>query len=313
MLRVVLMNTKCVLRVKFLCFFSCLILFHLNLSSFISFIFFYLTHHLSSHSFFFISFVLSTMIIVSQCRQKIIINACQKFFKKIRKTITNSIDNKMSEIDMNIYAKFYKNEFKTAAYLKFKNVTKYKKFRFNIVVLIWFLRYYKYSQSRNVKISLALLRDLSDLNFIFSFNFEDLLLKYFIAEKKDRFNQKANNAHRNYIYVEILYHLVKKIKNSKVSYNLNSTVQKNATKKFEQTFERITFTCSISSFDAVTIQFSKLDSLKEFDECTLKRYNKTNIILKSFQFVVTSTKWREIFEIKAFFKIIMISSNVIST
>jgi hypothetical protein len=121
----------------------------------------------------------------------------------------------------------------------------------------------------------------------FIFNFKDLWLKYFIVEKKDRFNRKINNAHTDYIYVEILYHFVKKIKNSKISYNLNSTMQKNVTKKFEQTFERITFICSISSFDAITIQFSKLDSLKEFNECTLKRYNKTNIILKSFQFVVT--------------------------
>jgi hypothetical protein len=267
----------------------------------------------SFHSFFFISSVLSIMIIVFQCRQKMIINVCQKFFKKNSKNSHEQHRQQNERNDMNIYAKFYKNEFKTTTYLRFKNVTKYKKFRFNVVVFIWFLRYYKYFQSRNVKVSFTFLRDLSDLNFIFSFNFKDLLLKYFIAEKKNRFNRKINNAHKNYIYVEILYHFVKKIKNSKISYNLNSTVQKNATKKFEQTFERITFICSISSFDAVTIQFSKLDSLKKFDECILKRYNKANIILKFFQFVVTSTKWKKIFEIKALFKTIMISSNVIST
>lgn len=101
------MSTKCVLRVRLFCLLSFFILFHFSshLSSLISSVLSHLICHLSSHLSFLsfilvlsINQVLSTMIVVSQCRQKMITNACLIFFKKTRKTTTKSIDIKMNYV-----------------------------------------------------------------------------------------------------------------------------------------------------------------------------------------------------------------------
>jgi hypothetical protein len=238
-------------------------------------------------------------------------NKLFKIIKKTRKVVKNSMNAKMTTIDINTHFKHYKNEFKIAIYLEYTDVMKFKKFRFSVIILKWYLCYHKYCQAKNIKISFALLKDLSDLSSAFFKFIKDLLNYYFIVESKIRDNRKDNIQNRNYIYVDILYNLANLINQARAFYVFDSTVHKNISNRFEKAFDKI-IDFKISTFDSNKIQFSILDSRSEFEKHVLKKYNRVNAVIKFLQIVLTSTKWRETFNIKFSFKFIKIVANIIS-
>jgi hypothetical protein len=63
------------------------------------------------------------------------VNKFLKTLKKIRKSVIDSIDEKMTTSDINIHFKHYKNELKITIYLEYTNVMKFRKFKFNVIML----------------------------------------------------------------------------------------------------------------------------------------------------------------------------------
>jgi hypothetical protein len=239
------------------------------------------------------------------------VNKFFKILKKIRKFVNDSIDEKMTTLNMNIHFKHYKNEFKITIYLEHTNVMKFKKFKFNVIMLKWYLCYHKYCQSKSVNIFFVFLKNLSNLSSTFFKSTKDLLKIYFIIELKNRNNRKKNINNRNYIYVDILYNLTNFKNQIRVFYVFDSFVQKNFSNRFEKIFEKM-LNFKISNFDVKKIQFLNLDSRFEFEKHVLKKYNKINVIIKFLQIVLIFTKWWKTFNIKFSFKFIKIFADIIS-
>jgi hypothetical protein len=122
------------------------------------------------------------------------------------------IDTKLQHEDSGSYAKFFKNETKTAAYLGFVDLAEFRKFRFCTPVLEAYLVFHENCQNRTPKSAIQLLRDIGHIDGEFGTSLDTLLQKYpIIDETKDRGNRKQNTKNRDNIYAGIIYHLTHKL------------------------------------------------------------------------------------------------------
>lgn len=69
----------------------------------------------------------------------------------------------------------WRNEPKSAAYLKFSELADFRKFRFHYVALNWYFVYMDYSQSQRPEVSLQLIKDIADVDEFFPANIDTLI------------------------------------------------------------------------------------------------------------------------------------------
>ena len=123
-----------------------------------------------------------------------------------RKPSRMGTEDKMIRNDTASYARFWKSEPKSAAYLGYKDIGVFRMFRFHHVVLKWFLVFYENLQKANVKVPLSLLKDISDTNKYFPNNIPTLLTKYPTGDDLDKETVEMN---KNYLYASVLMHLTR--------------------------------------------------------------------------------------------------------
>jgi hypothetical protein len=211
------------------------------------------------------------------------------YFFKIKKTrkISKTKNKKMIN-DSNFHVKFFRNEFKIVAYLKYIIVKNFRKLRFHFSSLFWYLTLIKYCKVRNFKILFNILQTNVEK---FDETLNVLIIKYFILnESKNRFAKTINNLHRNHIYVDIF---VKFNKDLKVSFIY---IQKQIFFIIIN-FEKLFFDeCKLFSFALIEIISFTLNSLLK--ENSLKKFNRVNAIFKFIQCVFAFNRWKEIFKKK---------------
>lgn len=193
------------------------------------------------------------------------------------------------------YAKFYKNERKTASYLGYTDVAEYRKFRFIAPVLDSYTVLHIWCQQRKAKVPLQLLRDLRDPEAVFGADHATLIQMYPVAaENGDRAARIQSNLNRDYIYAGVLYHLNAAIEvTSTMDSKELASLQVTSSKKFEK--EVMSKGFRIPNFDVATVQYPVLGPLAEFGEDKLERYSRVNALLKSLQCALAPTKWKEAF------------------
>ncbi len=187
------------------------------------------------------------------------------------------------------YAKFYKNESKTAAYLDYITIEDFRKLRFHSTSLFWYIALHERCKARESKTSLSILRHANST--MFESNLNELIVKYPMRdETEDRLIRHANNVHKDHIYAEILWHFARELE------NLPKFI-KDEIIYLHDCFEKLlSFDCKLSEFDIADVIAPTLSSLP--DEVDLKRYSRVNALLKFMQCVLASSRWRETFEKK---------------
>jgi hypothetical protein len=224
---------------------------------------------------------------------------------KIKKTrkISKTKDKKMIN-DLNFHVKFFRNEFKIVAYLKYITVKDFRKLRFHSSSLFWYLTLIEHCKVKNSKISFNILQTNAKQ---FDETLNVLIIKYFILNKsKNRFAKTINNLHQDHIYVDILVLFDKDLKTSFIY------IQKQIFFIIIN-FEKLLFDeCKLFSFALIEIISFTLDSLSK--ENSLKKFNRVNAIFNFIQCVLALSQWKEIFEKKntKAFLIIIIVLNFIS-
>ena len=106
------------------------------------------------------------------------------------------------------YAKFFKNESKTVAYLGYNNIGSFRRLHFHPVCLYWYVAFDTYCGGRKVKTPMSILKNRLDLLY-FGKNLQDLLKIYpmTFTKQKSREQSSMNNGNSDHIYAGIL-HLV---------------------------------------------------------------------------------------------------------
>lgn len=200
------------------------------------------------------------------------------------------------------YAKFYKNELMTAAYLGYSDVGIFRAFRFQPVVLLWFLLYHEACQNRMATVALQLIRDIEDLETTFPKDIDALLKMYPIVAGTTREAQRASNSNRDYIYAAVLLHLAQDSKNHR---SIESQSQQEIVSRFERRLS-----VKLPDTSKVKLQWPILDF--EPGEEKLENYSRVNALLKSLQHVTALTKWRDtFFKAKNPFEAILIATDSI--
>lgn len=224
----------------------------------------------------------------------------KKSARKNRNTTKIFNDTKMTNAKTNSIFKNFKNKFRIAAYLNFKNVTNLKKLRFHFIVLHWYVIFDKNCHQQIVNCSLKLLKKNSNLNECFSTNAKKLLTKYSIVTFQNASNKIVNNTNKDYLYAKIFRNLTHNLKIFifaifSILFDFGNIIN-----QFEKMFKFFISQIKIFSFENV-IQFSIFNFLIEFEEIEFERYNRINTIFKFVQCFLISTKWIEIFNINFFF------------
>lgn len=193
-----------------------------------------------------------------------------------------------------------KNESKTAVYLKYNDLNKFRKFKFCSIVFEWYIQFHVNCQSFNVRETLQLIRNTKIFENIFPRDIKIWNIIYSLYDDFFEKNKKKITDNRIYKYVIILYKLNENLERKNLYEDLNEHII--------QTFETI-LAVKISDF-FTNIVWSILKSL--INEKSLKKYNKMNDILKNLQNSLAFIKWNNIYEKKktSFEKTLIISDHI---
>ncbi|KAI9790557.1 MAG: hypothetical protein M1816_005064 [Peltula sp. TS41687] len=188
------------------------------------------------------------------------------------------------------FLKCWDNEIKTAAYLQYKDLSDFRKFRLSFYVLEFFPTWFKYCAGKKSDAALALVRDLSDEDSHFPADLKTAEAKYPLVSVSTRLSltsaqKKANKSSSEYIYATILYRLAEMIENPPfMTVDERQSRQEAALHEFEST---ILANARVPQFDISTgLGLPTLGPLTEFGEDRLEKYNRS---------VLAPSRWKERF------------------
>ena len=204
------------------------------------------------------------------------------------------LNQKMENGKLDTYAKFFKNEPKTAAYLGYHEVGAFRKFCFSGTVLEWFLMLQQHCQNLNPKVPIQVVSDITNHVETFGTNAQESVDKYPLTNIQNRTSRQEFKHHREWIHAGVLYHLMVAIERlPTMSHQELHAKQVTFSDKFEMEYKSHGF--RIPSCDPTTVLFPVLGPRTELGEDVGEKYSRVNALLKSSQCVVAPTKWKETF------------------
>lgn len=223
-----------------------------------------------------------------------IVKSFQSILRNIKKFTKKSQNAKMRNDDIDFYARFFKIEFLTAFYLNYKNIAEFRKFKFSSIVLEWYLYYAESCIVKNSKIAFELLRNLFDIETVFSEITDELRIRYSISDVSEKKSNNKTITNQDYRYADLLYDLTQDIEHFS-DWSTDFQRHFEFSYQFEKFMKKIIFSIKISSVNIIKLKYSILDLFAEYNEQFLKKYSRMNALIKSLQCQLTSKKWKQIF------------------
>ena len=207
--------------------------------------------------------------------------------------------------NLDSYVQFYRNDSKTTIYLKYTSVEKFSVFRFHVVMLHWYIIYDELAKNKNFRNAFDFIKNVEYSDTTFFKSMKKFKIQYFIVIENEKIDKQLTKFNVDYIYVAVLFHLINDIENR---FRNNKSEQDVIHLVFQIKFVKK----KLSNIEIIDFEWLILNSLLKKND--LKRYSKTNVIIKSLQCFLSSFKWKHIF-VKAkihFFVDTIISENLIS-
>ena len=202
------------------------------------------------------------------------------------------------------YAQFYRNDSKTTIYLKYTSVEKFKIFRFHAVMLHWYMIYDELTKNRYFRNAFDFIINVEYSDTTFFRSMKKFKIKYSVVIENEKIDKQLTKFNVDYIYVAVLLHLISDIENR---FRNNKSEQNVIHFAFQIRFVNK----NLANIESINFEWSILSFLSKKND--LKRYSRTNVIIKSLQYFLSSFKWKHIF-VKAkthFFVDTIISQNFI--
>lgn len=183
------------------------------------------------------------------------------------------------------FAKFFKNEPKTAAYIGYNNVGSFRKLRFHPLTLYWYIAFKEHCWQRNAKGPFAILQSCD--RTIFGAGLEELLTNFpTVEDAKDPEAIAEHNRAKDHRYAGILHLMSEDLKDfGAKTYNV-ATIQ-------EQFQALLPPGCTVPTFNISDVEPPGLGPFEGEDE--LERFSRVNALLKSLQCVMAPSRWRGTF------------------
>lgn len=210
----------------------------------------------------------------------------------------------MKLTDPDSYAKFYKNEPMTAAYLGYNNVGDFRRLRFHPITLYWYASFHLICSGRGAKIAMTILRDRRDRSCLGG-NLPELLSNFPIAtEVLSREQKTIDNGNRDHVYAGIFYHtsvhLDRAYIYAGILYHMANSIENlDPPAGYDPISIIAAFNTQLSTGTVPevigTVVKPKLGPFIHLQECELERYSRVNALLKSLQHSLAPSKWVDAF------------------
>lgn len=137
----------------------------------------------------------------------------------------------MERRDTTSFAKFWENKVKVAGSLGYDNVAEFRMFRFNHIVLDWFLIFNEHYRGKGAKSPFTLLQDIPQTEE-FSLRDTDALFRKYLTQ--GNMDKEQVDQHKDYIYATILLRLAENIAAMSSPGPVDSIKQQESQRRFEE-------------------------------------------------------------------------------